>query len=251
MLYCHSCGFDVNHDGWNCMNRKSYHQNWITWEKARQLMKEDRWPGSHSGSHKNLYSNGTQTGEQMDWLLGAATDDNSNYNKVMPTYNYILIPTNNNSNDNNHSLDQQSFDSDDNDGNTIVTSNTSSSISSKTATDTTANYHQANTTAAKIVSNDAGIGGASATGTFLMPCTPVKTMKVATNLLEIQLPNGSTIYSTHTCNLDIDWLPEEATEAHIVPDLAHTSLISICQLCDNGCTVTYNKHACKVYYKTI
>ncbi|KAL7461181.1 hypothetical protein ACHAXS_002718 [Conticribra weissflogii] len=66
MLYCHSCGFDVNHDGWNCMNRKSYHQNWITREKARQLMKEDRWLGSHSGSHKNLYSNGTQTGEQIN-----------------------------------------------------------------------------------------------------------------------------------------------------------------------------------------
>ena len=112
-----------------------------------------------------------------------------------------------------------------------------------------ANYHQANTTAAKIVSNDAGIEDAGAMDIFLMPGTPDKNMKVATKPFAIQLPNGSTIYSTHTCNLDIDWLPEEATEAHIVPDLAHTSLISIRQLCDNGCTVTYNKHACKVYYK--
>ncbi len=152
------------------------------------------------------------------------------------------IPTNNNRNNNNHSLDQQSYDPDDNDDNTIVTSNTSSSISSKTATDTMANYHQANPTAAKIVSYDANIGDAGATSTFLMTGAPVKNMKVSKKPLAIQLPN-----STHTCNLDIDLLPEEATEVHIVLDLAHTSLISICQLCDNGCTVTYDKHACKVY----
>lgn len=66
MLYCHSCGFDVNIDGWNCNSKKSYHQNWIRREKARQFMKDDTWPGSRSGSQKNQYSNGTATGEHID-----------------------------------------------------------------------------------------------------------------------------------------------------------------------------------------
>lgn len=38
-------------------------------------------------------------------------------------------------------------------------------------------------------------------------------------------------------------------EAHIMPKLAHTSLISIHQLCDHWCTVIYDKEACRVYYK--
>ncbi len=71
----------------------------------------------------------------------------------------------------------------------LLSENKSSSISSKTAADTMANYHQANTPAAEIVSNDANIGDASAMGTFLMCGTPVKNMKVATKPPAIQLPN--------------------------------------------------------------
>ncbi|KAL7462118.1 hypothetical protein ACHAXS_005381 [Conticribra weissflogii] len=52
----------------------------------------------------------------------------------------------------------------------------------------------------------------------------------------------------HTCHLDIPWLPPQATEAHIVQGLAHTSLISIKQLCNHGCIVTNDALACRVYY---
>ena len=54
--------------------------------------------------------------------------------------------------------------------------------------------------------------------------------------------------STHTCTLDIPWLPNDAKEAHIVPGLAHAPLISIKILCDAGCKVTYNDDECRVYY---
>ena len=38
-------------------------------------------------------------------------------------------------------------------------------------------------------------------------------------------------------------------EAHTVPGLACASLISIKQMCDNGCSVIYDKNECRVYYK--
>eukprot|EP00970_Alexandrium_tamarense_P017799 scaffold11398_cov137-Alexandrium_tamarense.AAC.1 len=74
-------------------------------------------------------------------------------------------------------------------------------------------------------------------------------MQPAVHPLTITLPDGQCIHSTHTCNLDIPWLPPAATKAHIVPGLAHTSLISIKQLCDNGCRVIYDDMACRVYYQ--
>ena len=54
--------------------------------------------------------------------------------------------------------------------------------------------------------------------------------------------------STHTCDLDIDGIPEQANIVHIVPGLAHESLIYISVLCDAGCRVHYGESMCSVYY---
>ncbi len=53
MWYCHSCGFDVDHDGRNCQKRRWYHQANITREMAKQLMRDDKWPGCRKGAKKN------------------------------------------------------------------------------------------------------------------------------------------------------------------------------------------------------
>ena len=42
-------------------------------------------------------------------------------------------------------------------------------------------------------------------------------IKITEHPIVIKLPDGSIIWSTHTCNLDIPWLPHKMTEAHIVP----------------------------------
>ena len=55
--------------------------------------------------------------------------------------------------------------------------------------------------------------------------------------------------STHTYNLDIPWLPNHVTEAHIVPGLAHASLISTRKLCEAVCKVIFDTNECRVYYK--
>ena len=44
-------------------------------------------------------------------------------------------------------------------------------------------------------------------------------------------------------------MPKEAKEAHVVPGLSHSSLISIKKLCKGGCEVTFKEKMCEVYYR--
>jgi hypothetical protein len=52
------------------------------------------------------------------------------------------------------------------------------------------------------------------------------------------MPNGTTIQSSHTCDLLLAYFPPQARKAHILPGLVHNSLILVGQFCDNGCNVT-------------
>jgi hypothetical protein len=55
------------------------------------------------------------------------------------------------------------------------------------------------------------------------------------------MPNGTTIKSSHRCNLLLSDLPPQARQVHILPGLVHNSLISVGKLCDNGCSVTFTQ----------
>jgi len=55
--------------------------------------------------------------------------------------------------------------------------------------------------------------------------------------------------STHEAELPIPELPLQARKTHIFPALQETSLISVGQLCDVGCTATFDKHSAEVYYQ--
>ena len=78
---------------------------------------------------------------------------------------------------------------------------------------------------------------------------PHKSIKIAEFPIAIKLPDSSIIWSMHTYNLDISWLLHEMTEAHIVPGLEHSSLISIQKCCKAGCKVVFGEQECRVYYK--
>jgi hypothetical protein len=91
-----------------------------------------------------------------------------------------------------------------------------------------------------------GISDSGATGHFLQDDAPVTNKQVALHPIRITLPDGNKIQSSHTCNLDIPWLPHEITAGHIVPKLTHTSLLATRQFCDHGCEVTFTKKVCKV-----
>ena len=92
------------------------------------------------------------------------------------------------------------------------------------------------------------VADAGTTVHFVLPGTPITNIRIARHPLKINLPDGDCLTSTHTCTLDIPWLPNESKEAHIVPGLAHASLISIKILCDSGCKFTYDNDECRVYY---
>jgi hypothetical protein len=78
---------------------------------------------------------------------------------------------------------------------------------------------------------------------------PVVNKRPAANPITIHNPNGTIMYSTHTAELDIPHLPPAACQVHIVPDLASHTLLSIGQLCDAGCDVTFNANAVTVTYQ--
>ena len=94
-----------------------------------------------------------------------------------------------------------------------------------------------------------GIADAGATGHFLQPGTPAKTIRQTNNPISISQPDGGKLESTHEFDIDNPKLPQSARAAHIVLGLAHTSLISIKMLIDAGCKVTYDTKHVKVFYR--
>ena len=74
-------------------------------------------------------------------------------------------------------------------------------------------------------------------------------IKEATNPITISQPDGRQLKSTHECKLDIPTFPKKARAAHIVPGLAHTLLVSIKILVDEGCNVEYDGIYVKVFHK--
>jgi len=93
------------------------------------------------------------------------------------------------------------------------------------------------------------IADSGATAHFLLPNVTISNKRKADRPLNITLPDGEVIQSTHVGNLNLPGLGDSATLAHVVPGLAHSSLLSIKQLCDNGCHVIFTKKDCKVYRK--
>jgi hypothetical protein len=57
----------------------------------------------------------------------------------------------------------------------------------------------------------------------------------------VRLPNGATMESSHTADLDIPELNTAASKSHVFPGMAHHSLLSVGQLCDEGSMVTFQR----------
>jgi hypothetical protein len=57
----------------------------------------------------------------------------------------------------------------------------------------------------------------------------------------VRLPNGATMESSHTSDLDIPELNAAASKAHVFPRMANQSLLSVGQLCDEGYIVTFRQ----------
>ena len=67
--------------------------------------------------------------------------------------------------------------------------------------------------------------------------------------LKVALPDGSYMYSTHTAELSLPQIPTAARIAHLFPALGNTSLLSIGQLCDAGCTAHFDNSSVSIHFK--
>jgi hypothetical protein len=79
------------------------------------------------------------------------------------------------------------------------------------------------------------------TGHFLLVNVPCSNKVETRTPLTVRLPNGATMESSHTADLDISELNAAASKAHVFPGMAHHSLLSGGQLCDEGYIVTFKQ----------
>jgi hypothetical protein len=79
------------------------------------------------------------------------------------------------------------------------------------------------------------------TGHFFFVNVPCLNKVKSRNPLTVRLPNGATMESSHTADLDIPRLNAAASKAHVFPGMEHHSLLSVGQLCDEGYIVTFQQ----------
>jgi hypothetical protein len=60
---------------------------------------------------------------------------------------------------------------------------------------------------------------------FLLVTAPCLNKVMSRNPLTVRLPNGATMESSHTVDLDIPELNAAASKAHAFPGMAHHSLL--------------------------
>ena len=77
--------------------------------------------------------------------------------------------------------------------------------------------------------------------------TPLYNVNPVNDGEHVVLPNGDRITSTHRGYLPITQLSQAARESDIFPGLTQSSLISIGQLCDDGCTVVFKQNWAYIY----
>jgi hypothetical protein len=80
------------------------------------------------------------------------------------------------------------------------------------------------------------------TGHFLSVNAPCLNKVESRTPLTVCLPNGASMESSHTADLDIPELNAAASKAHVCPGIDNHSLLSLGQLCDEGYIVTF-KHS--------
>jgi hypothetical protein len=84
------------------------------------------------------------------------------------------------------------------------------------------------------------------TGHFLLVNAPCLNKVKSRTPLTVRLPNGATMESSHTADLDIPRLNAAASKAHVFPGMAHHSLLSVVQMCDEGYIVTFQKDTVRI-----
>jgi hypothetical protein len=89
--------------------------------------------------------------------------------------------------------------------------------------------------------HETAIVDSGCTGHFLLMTAPCLNKFKSWNPLTVRLPNSATMESSHTADLDIPELSAAVSKAHVFPGMAHHSLLSVGQLCDEGYIITFQQ----------
>ena len=84
---------------------------------------------------------------------------------------------------------------------------------------------------------------------FIFVQASVKNVRPTKNAINVTIPNGKQMNSTHECDIDWPLLPQRARDGHIIPALSQHLLLSVVKLCESGCKVTFQHDCCVVHYK--
>jgi hypothetical protein len=87
--------------------------------------------------------------------------------------------------------------------------------------------------------HETAIVDSGCTGHFLLVNAPSLNKVKSQTPFMVRLPNGATMESSHTAELDIPELNAAASKAHVFPGMVNHSLLSVGQLCDEGYMVTF------------
>eukprot|EP00804_Cyclotella_cryptica_P019007 CCRYP_006480-RA/>CCRYP_006480-RA protein AED:0.25 eAED:0.14 QI:0/0/0/1/1/1/2/0/936 len=93
-----------------------------------------------------------------------------------------------------------------------------------------------------------GIADTGATSIFFTAEATGKNKKPTSNPLQVRIPDGNYLSSTHTMELDLDNLPPEAKQGHVIPGMKGHTLVSLVQLCNAGCNLCMDKNELVISY---
>ena len=110
---------------------------------------------------------------------------------------------------------------------------------------------QLHTTSKIIVPANTIIADTGATGHYLMVDGPYTNATPVSQGIDVLLPSGQKIRSSHTAEISLPGLPPTAIQCHIFPDLIARSLLSIGQLCDHGCEATFSATTVTILHDNI
>ena len=96
--------------------------------------------------------------------------------------------------------------------------------------------------------NEKAIADSGCTSHFWRTDASCKNIKLVKNNdgVKVLLPNKEVMESTHTGNIPFQGLSVEATKVQLFPEI-RVNLISLGQLCDDGCIIHLHKKNIKIY----
>jgi hypothetical protein len=93
--------------------------------------------------------------------------------------------------------------------------------------------------------HETAIVDSGCTGHFLLVNSPCLNKVKSQTPITVRLPNGATMESLHTAELNIPHLNAAASIAHVFPGMANHYLLSVGQLCNEGYVVTFKNASVK------